>query len=253
MRFRILGPVRARCGDAEWIGVPADQQRVVLAVLLAEAGATVSTDRLVDAVWGDRPPRRAVNTVQAYVMRLRRRIGDDILATRGHGYELVTGPGDIDADTFEWLVAAGRRDLHAGRPQPAIDTLAPAVALWRGPAFADVPPTMALTPRTRHLEQLRLTAEEDHAAAMLDLGRDAQVVDDLGRLAELSPLRERRWILLIRALHTCGRRGEALAAYQRARTVLRDELGIDPSAELHALQRTILHPYTAEAPAFAGA
>jgi DNA-binding SARP family transcriptional activator len=117
MRFRILGPVRARSDTAGWVGVPADQQRVVLAVLLAEAGRTVSTDRLIDAVWSDRPPRRAVNTVQVYVMRLGRRIGDDVVTTRGHGDELVAGAGDIDASAFERLVAAGRRELREGRPR----------------------------------------------------------------------------------------------------------------------------------------
>jgi DNA-binding SARP family transcriptional activator len=252
MRFRILGPVRARCATTEWVGVPADQQRVVLAVLLAEAGRVVSVDRLVDAVWSDRPPRRAVNTVQVYVMRLRRRIGDDVVATRGHGYELVAGAGDIDATVFERLVAAGRRDLDAGRPQAASAKLGRAVALWRGPAFADVPSVATLEHRAAYLEQLRLTAEESHAAAMLDLGRHEQVVDDLGRLADLSPLRERRWALLMRALHQCGRRGEALGVFQRARTVLRDELGIEPGAELQALQRTILDPRSSGTSALAG-
>jgi DNA-binding SARP family transcriptional activator len=240
MRFRILGPVRARCATAGWVDVPADQQRVVLAVLLAEAGQVVSTDRLVDAVWAGRPPRRAVNTVQVYVMRLRRRIGDDVVATRGHGYELVAGAGDIDADVFERLVVAGRRELAEGRPESACPKLARAIALWHGEAFADVPPVAALMPRVAHLEQVRLSAEEDHVAAMLALGRHEHVVDDLSRLANLCPLRERRWVLLMRALHRCGRRSEALGVFHRARKVLRDELGIEPSAELQALQRTIL-------------
>jgi len=250
MRFRILGPVRARCASG-WVGVPADQQRVVLAVLLAEAGGIVSTDRLVDALWPGRPPRRAINTVQVYVMRLRRRIGPDLVATRGHGYELVAGAGDIDANAFERLVAAGRRELDQGEPHSACTKLERAIALWRGPAFADVPPVATLTPRAAHLEQLRLSAEEDRVAAMLALGRHEHVVDDLVRLADLSPLRERRWVLLMRALHRCGRRAEALGVFLRARKLLRDELGIEPGAELQALQRTILDPRSAEEPALA--
>jgi DNA-binding SARP family transcriptional activator len=252
MRFRILGPVRARRASDGWIRVSASQQRVVLAVLLAEAGHTVSTDQLVDAVWPDRPPRGAVNTVQVYVMRLRRQIGDDTVATRGHGYELLADARDIDADAFERLVVAGRHDLAEGRAQPACAKLARAIALWRGPAFADVPPVTALIPRAAHLELLRLSTEEDHAAAMLSLGRHEHVVDDLTRLADLSPLRERRWVLLMRALHRSGRRAEALAVFHRARLVLRDELGIEPNAELQALQRMILDPRVAERPALAG-
>src|SRR5262249_54533035 len=118
--------------------------------------------------------------------------------------------------------------------------LARALALWRGPAFADVPASPLLTERVAHLEQKRLTVEEDHLAALLDLNRPAQVVDELHRLVEQSPLRERRWALLIRALDRCGRRGEALDAFHRARQVLRDELGLEPGAELRQVQRTIL-------------
>jgi DNA-binding SARP family transcriptional activator len=239
VRFRILGPLLVRSG-AGWLPVPAEQQRLVLAMLLADAGRAVSIDHIVDALWGDRPPRRAVNTVQAYVLRLRRRLGDGTLVTRGRGYELLVGDNDLDAAVFERLVTAGRRELDRGRAEAGAARLVKALALWRGPAFADVPVSPSLAARAMHLEQLRLIAEEDRAGALLDLGRQLEVVDDLRRLVDESPLRERRWALLMRALDGCGRRAEALHAFHRARRVLRAELGLEPGPQLREVQRAIL-------------
>jgi DNA-binding SARP family transcriptional activator len=239
MRFRVLGPLLVWHGSG-WVPVPAEQQRVVLAVLLAEAGSAVSTDRLVDAVWADRPPQRAVNTVQAYVMRLRRLLGEDghcLITTRGRGYELVAGRDDLDATVFERLVSSGRQEIDAGRVETGAARLAQALELWRGRAFADVPTVSSLTCRVTHLEQARLAAQEDHLAALLDLGRHATVVDELHRLVEDSPLRERRWALRMRALAGCGRRAEALEAFQQARRVLQAELGLQPGPQLCELQR----------------
>ncbi len=254
MRFRILGPVRVRSA-AGWVPVSAEQQRLLLAVLLAEVGRAVSTDRLVDAVWGDRPPRRAVNTVQAYVMRLRQMLGDGTLVTRGRGYELVAAHGDVDATVFEHLVAAGRRERDAGRLEPAASRLAKALALWRGPVFADVPQRPVLAVRFAYLEQLRVAAEEERVGALLRLDRCTEAVDELYRLVEDHPLREGRWALLMEALHRCGRRAEALDAYHRARQVLRGELGLDPGPQLREVQRAVLiaaaagEPDQAERPA----
>jgi DNA-binding SARP family transcriptional activator len=239
MRFRMLGSLRVRTG-ATWVPVAAEQQRLVLAVLLVDAGRAVSTDRLVDAVWGVQPPRRAVNTMQAYVMRLRRLLGDDAVVTRGRGYELVAGRDDIDAMVFERLVAAGRRDLEQGRPEAGVPRLARALALWRGPVFADVPASAALAGRAAQLEQVRLAAEEDHLAALIQLGRFAETIEELQRLVDEQPLRERRWALLMQALDGCGRRGEALEAFQRARRALHDALGLEPGPQLRELQRAIL-------------
>jgi len=248
MRFRTLGPVRVRDGG-RWVPVSAEQQRLVLAVLLADAGRAVSTERLVDEVWGDQPPRRAVNTVQAYVMRLRRMLGDDALITRGHGYELVVADNDVDASVFEQLVTAGRRERDAGRPEPAAVRLADALALWRGPAFADVPHRPALVARVAHLERLRVAAEEDHAAVMLELDRCAEAVDELQRLVDEHPLREGRWALLMEALHRCGRRADALTVFHRACRVLRGELGLDPGPRLREVQRAVLATAPGEEPA----
>jgi DNA-binding SARP family transcriptional activator len=257
MRFRVLGPLRVRSG-AGWVSVPATQQRVVLAVLLAETGTTVSTDRLVDAVWAERPPRRAVNTVQAYVMRLRRLLGDEgrhLLVTRGHGYEVILGRDDLDAAVFERLVSSGRQAVDTGRTDAGATRLAQALELWRGQAFSDVPAVEALAGWVTHLEQVRLTAQEDQLGALLDLGRHETAVDQLYGLVEESPLRERRWALLIRALTGCDRRAEALAVFQRVRQVLRTELGLEPGPQLRELQRTILaeDPVTVARPVVAPA
>ncbi|MEU8401567.1 BTAD domain-containing putative transcriptional regulator [Nonomuraea sp. NPDC048892] len=240
MRFRMLGPLRVHTGGG-WVGVAAEQQRVVLAVLLVEAGRVVSTDQLVDAVWGERPPRTAANTIAAYVSRLRRLVGRDVLAGRRRGYELLAD-GDIDAVLFEGGVAAGRRELKAGRLETAAAALGRALALWRTPepVLADVPSTRWVETRTAELEQLRLGAVEDHADARLRLGLHADLVEELDRQVREQPLRERRWALLMTALARSGRRAEALDAYQRARRLLGAELGLEPGPRLRELQQAIL-------------
>lgn len=249
----MLGPLRVRTGDG-WARVAAEQPRVVLAVLLAEAGRTVSTERLVDAVWEDRPPRTAANTVAAYVLRLRRLAGADVLVTRARGYELVARDGDIDAVVFERSLAAARRELHMGRLESGAVRLAGALAWWPGPepALADVPPRAALEARVAHLDLLRQGAVEDHLGALLDLGRHAEVVDDLYRLTGEQPLRERRWELLMTALQRCDRRVDALAAYAQLRRLLAAELGVEPGARLRLLHRAIVAGHEPARPMAAG-
>src|SRR5262245_13525538 len=239
MRYRMLGPLRLRNGTG-WVPVTAEQQRIVLAVLLADAGRAVSTDRLVDAIWGDQPPRRAVNTIQAYVMRLRRLVPAGRLVTRAGGSELLTGGDDVDAARFERLVRAARRDLDQGRIEAGLARLRAALGLWRGPVFADVPASLALATCVTNLDQVRLATEEDLAASVLKLDRYEPAIDELCRMVDESPLRDARWALLMRAQLGRGRRAEALNTYQRARQVLRDQLGLEPGPDLRALQRAAL-------------
>ena len=163
MRFRMLGPLQVRDG-AGWSSIAAPQQRVVLAVLLSEAGQAVPTERLVDELWGDRVPRAAVSTVQNLVMRLRQVLGrgpDGPLLTRGRAYELVVDDGDIDARLFQGLTVAARHALSERRVPAAVEQLSQALALWRGPALSDVPVGPALAAYTARLEQARLTAIEE--------------------------------------------------------------------------------------------
>jgi DNA-binding SARP family transcriptional activator len=241
MRFRMLGPLRVH-DKGGWVRVEAEQPRVVLAVLLTEASSAVSTDKLIDAVWGDRPPKTAANTMAAYVLRLRRLIGSDALITRARGYELIVGDDDVDAVVFERTLAAARRELHMGRLESGAVRLADVLALWptSEPALADVPPRPVLEARVAHLELLRHGAVEDHLGALLDLGRHDEVVDDLYRLAAEQPLRERRWELLMTALQRCDRRADALDAYAQVRQVLTAELGVEPGARLRQTHQAIL-------------
>ena len=242
MRVQLLGALRVRSG-AGWVPVPAGQPRVVLAVLLAEAGRMVSTDRLVDELWALRPPRTAVKAIQVYVTRLRRMLADSAgcaLVTRGRGYELVVDGADVDATVFERLVAAARRWQVDGRPDAVADGLAEALALWRGPALHDVPASPTVTAWAARLEQARLDAAEDRMDALLDAGRPAEAVDELRPLVDAQPLRERLWAQLMLALYRCDRRAEAAQTYQKARRALVGELGLEPGPRLRELQRAIL-------------
>lgn len=236
MRYRMLGPLRI--GEEP---IAAAQPRMVFAILLSEMGRAVSTERLIDEIWGDRPPRAAVGTIQGYVMRLRRLIGgSDVLVTRGRGYELVADAGEVDAGRFEQRIAAGRLSLAAGRLERAVEELTDGLGLWRGSALADVAPCTIVTAESLRLDEARLTAMESRLGAQLELGRHADVVDDLHRLVREHPLREQLCAHLILALVRCGRRGEALEAYRRIRERLVDELGIEPGQPLRDLQRAVL-------------
>jgi DNA-binding SARP family transcriptional activator len=181
--------------------------------------------------------------LRGYVLRLRRLLGGGPrgpLTTRAGGYELVIEDDDLDARVFERLVAAGRRALAEGDLDAAEARLSRALGLWRGAALADVleSPTVALW--TAQQEQVRLTVVEERLGVLLELGRPAEVVDQAHRLVAEEPLRERLWAQLMLALFRGGRRAEALKAYQRARRVLIEELGLEPGPELQELQRAIL-------------
>ncbi|ALG12333.1 AfsR/SARP family transcriptional regulator [Kibdelosporangium phytohabitans] len=242
MRFRILGPLQVYTGD-RWSAIRAAQPRAVLAVLLARAGHTVSADRLVDEIWGERPPRTAHNTVQGYVMRLRRLLGadaNDLLLTKNRGYQVAVAAEELDAAAFKRLLESGQRDLGEGRLHAAAGELAAALALWQGPAFADVPATSIVAAETARLEQYRLTALETRLDTDLALGRHVETVDELHRLTTEHPLRERLRGLLMLALYRCGRRAEALETYSQGRAELVKELGLEPGPELRRLEQDIL-------------
>jgi DNA-binding SARP family transcriptional activator/Tfp pilus assembly protein PilF len=235
VRFRVLGPLRVAEEP-----IRASQQRVVLAVLLAEAGRPVGADRLVDEVWGERPPRSAQVTLQGYVARLRKTLGSGALVTRGRGYELVVADDEVDATVFGRLLADGRESHAAGDLEEARRRLSQGLELWRGPALADVPASPTVTPYQQRLERLRLDAQEARLGVLLELGRYAELIGEADGLVAAHPLRERLWAHLMLALYRSGRRAEALAAYQQARRLLADELGLEPGAELRQLQQAML-------------
>ena len=242
MRFRLLGPLEIRAGE-DWLGIGAPKWRSVLAVLLINSGQIVPADVLINEVWGDAPPAKAGNLISIYVLRLRRLLGDTdstLLVTRAPGYLLRLAPDDTDAQAFEALVREGRRAYAAGDPERAAALLAEALALWHGSPLADVPATTLVETEAERLAELRLDAAELRIKAELACGSHAQVIPELRRLLADHALRENLWLLLMQALDGAGRHAEALEAYGQARSVLAEELGVDPGAELRQYYADLL-------------
>lgn len=245
LRMGVFGPVWARRD-----GVPVDlggrRQRAVLAMLVAARGDVVSAQRLVDALWGDAPPARALETLHAYVSRLRRALEPErparsrggLIASRAPGYVLLAGPETVDVWCFADAVAqwAGRA---AACPGPARAALTAALGLWRGDAYADCPDHPWAAAESARLAELRLLAREAVAEARLAEGESALLVPELTEMTNAEPLREERWRLLVLALYRAGRQGDALAALRRCRAVLADELGVEPGPVLRTLEAAV--------------
>lgn len=242
MEFRVLGSLDVVTVGGQSLDLGTPRQRTLLGLLLISAGEVVSADRLVCELWDGDPPDTARHTLQAYVHRLRRVLGPEAwrLETRRPGYQLKVSSDELDASRFEDLAGDGRRALVRGDPQAAADLLGEALKLWRGPVLADLPNAGALEPERARLDGLRLSALEDRIDADLALGRHDRLVGELEGLVGEHPFRERLWGQLMLALYRCGRQADALAAFQRARQALGEELGIDPSPWLCRRQEQIL-------------
>ena len=250
MRFRILGPLEVQTPDG-WVPIGAAKWRAVLARLLLSAGQIVSTDTLIDELWANTPPARAANLVSIYVLRLRRLIGDSdgrVLRTRSPGYQLLLGPDDLDAQLFAILMSRGREALAADDPERAAQLLADSLLLWRGQALADVPPSPYVDAEAERLNELSLAALELRIEADIACHRGSLAIPDLRRLLTDQPLKEKLWLLLIRALDGAGRHAEALGAYEQARTVIADQLGVDPGPEMQQAFQRLLSSGAAPAP-----
>ena len=253
MHVSVLGPLRVANGDGP-IEVRGVKERTLLAHLVAKAGHMVPSTDLIASLWGEEPPRSAAKALQTYVLRLRNTLEPDragaptLLVTDGGGYRLTLTERDIDARRFDTLVKLGQRSLRDGDPEAAEQSLTEALAMWRGPAYAGFESTLFGQAEGRRLEELRLGASEDRWAALLELRRTAVVVPELEQLLAQHPLRERSWALLVTALYQSGRQGDALQAYERARSVLAEELGIDPGPELREVQARVLAQDPALAP-----
>jgi len=242
MRFRILGPLEVLSPDG-WTAIGAPKWRSLLACLLVRPSQLVPTDLLIDELWGESPPKRANNLVSIYVHRLRKVIGDTegrVLVYRAPGYLMRLAPGDLDLQAFESQVVDGRNALAAGDLQAAAMLLSDALSLWRGPLLADVPPSPLLATQADRAAELWLAATELRIEADLACGRAAQVVPELRGLVAEHPMRERLWLLLMRALEDDGRRAEALEVFAQAQEVIADELGVDPGADLQRFHRDLL-------------
>jgi DNA-binding SARP family transcriptional activator len=214
-------------------------------------GHLYSTESLILELWGDRPPAKATNLVSIYVHKLRRLIGDPegrVLVSRAPGYLLRVGPGDVDLQEFESLVADGRTALTGADPERAAVLLTQALGLWRGRLLADVQPTVLITMEADRTGELQLAAAELRAEADLACGRPAEVIPELRKLVAENPIRERLWLLLMRALNESGRHAEALDTYAQARQAISDELGVDPGVELRQLYARLLAADASAAP-----
>jgi DNA-binding SARP family transcriptional activator/streptogramin lyase len=235
LRYLILGPLEVRKGETE-VALRGGQQRKLLAILLLHAGEAVSADRLIEELWQGKPPGTAAKALQGYVSSLRKQLGQETVETVGAGYRLDVAAEQIDAGRFEELLAEARRLERA----PAAARLREALALWRGQALADFAYDDFARHEIERLEELRLSCIERRIDLELALGHHDDLVAELDALVHTHPLRERLRGHLMVALYRAGRQAEALDAYQAARTALRDELGLEPSEDLQALQRAIL-------------
>ncbi|MDP8977876.1 MAG: winged helix-turn-helix domain-containing protein [Actinomycetota bacterium] len=241
MKFRILGPVEARAaGQSTALG--RGHRRTILAALLAAGGDTVTTDRLIDAVWPHDPPASARKSLQSHLSRLRAQLsqmGSSPLVSEPDGYRVDLERYDLDAARFESLVARARESRDRS-PAQAVELLLEALELWRGPAFGDLADHPAIRAEAVRLENLRATAAAEHTDVLLALGRHAELIGELERTIAEDPLSERPHGQLMVALYRSGRQGDALATYRALQDRLRDELGVDPSPELRDLHERIL-------------
>jgi DNA-binding SARP family transcriptional activator len=240
LHFGILGPFVVADDQGHEVALGGPRQRGVLAILLLHAGEVVSSDRLIDSLWGERAPATAAKTVQVYVSNLRKLLGQGVLLTRGGGYLLQIEPGQVDAERFEALVTEGRRALQRGDAPGAAATLRDALGLWRGQPLADFAYEPFAQSELARLDELRLAAIEDRIDADLMLGDHAALVGELEGLVQAHPLRERVRAQLMLALYRAGRQAEALEVYQRGRVLLVEELGLEPGPALKRLQTQIL-------------
>jgi len=236
MGIRVLGPLQVD-GQADGLS-PRD--RVVLSALVVRAGDGVTSEVLADALWGDQLPASWAKVVQGCVMRLRKSLGNAAIESGAFGYRLVLHDDELDHRLFERLLERGREALAGGDPARASYLVREALDLWRGQALADLEEWGPGRVEAGRLEGLRMDAEELYVEAETASGHSSAVLERARALVAQAPFRERRWALLATALYQSGRQPEALGAVKRARTMLVDELGLDPGRELVDLEQQLL-------------
>jgi YVTN family beta-propeller protein len=239
VKFRLLGRVEAR-SDGRELALGGPKQRALLAMLLLDANKTVSRDRLIDGLWGERPPPTAAHTLDNYVSRLRKELSGGRLSRNPPGYVLLVEPDELDLDLFERLFRDGREAQARGDAKEAAATLRSALDLWRGVALADVLYEPFAATESPRLEERRLMALEQRIDADLELGRDDELVPELEALVRDHPFRERLLYQLMLGLYRSGRQAEALGALQAAKRRFAEELGLEPGPQLRDLERLIL-------------
>jgi DNA-binding SARP family transcriptional activator len=238
LEFRLLGPLQVQLGD-ESIAIAGRKPRALLAALLLSVNRAVTRDALIDALWPDDPPETAANTIQVYVSQLRRALPTLEVDTEGGGYLLKAEPERIDAHRFERLVEAA---LEPGlSPDAVLRLLNEALALWRGVPLADLPADSPPRAEAERFAEIRLQAIGRRIEAELQLGKHLEVLAELEELTRTEPFREQFTAQLMVAFYRSSRQAEALASYQRLRSLLQEELGLDPTPQLRDLERAILN------------
>jgi len=236
LEFRILGSLEVLSDAESPVNVGSSKQRSLLGALLLHPNETVSTSSLVDAIWGERPPATAEKLVQGYVHALRKQIGDGVLQTSAPGYRLRVDRRSLDLAEFERL----RDEARAASLPQAVVLRGQALALWRGPALADVVIEGSGGHAVARLDELHLSTQIEQIDAELALGRHAKVVGELEALVAANPYQERLAAQLMLALYRSGRQADALEFYRGLRRRLDEELGLQPSQELRDLEAAIL-------------
>nr|WP_184437820.1 BTAD domain-containing putative transcriptional regulator [Mycobacterium sp. AZCC_0083] len=235
MELGVLGPLQVRQYGLP-VAIPGAKPRALLTMLGLHAGSVVSADALVELLWGDDPPRTAAKALQTHVSSLRRTLGDGFVLTAGTGWTLTTT--EIDATRYRVAAGLGRDAIAAGDTSQAVARFNEALALWRG--VPELPEgSRGTSEKTRWIEG-HAALVEDRADALLATGRAAEIIGELESAVGDAPLRERRWGQLMLALYRAGRQGEALGAFRRARSLLADELGVDPGPDLRRLEAAIV-------------
>jgi len=237
--FRILGPLEVHAGG-RLVPLEGAKLRALLVLLLLRANEVVPSDRLIEDLWSGSPPSTAANALQVYVSSLRKLLGREAVVTRAPGYLLRVEPDRVDALRFESLVDRAGEDLADRRPQPALAMLDEALSLWHGTPLSDFVYERFAQGEINRLEELHRTALEERVEAQLGLGRGAELVGELEVLVAEHPLRERPRGQLMLALYRSGRQAEALELYQQTRSLLVEELGVEPSPSLQRLETAIL-------------
>ncbi|UUU30208.1 winged helix-turn-helix domain-containing protein [Streptomyces sp. CA-210063] len=248
MRFNLIGPFEIVTDDGRSYHPGTPKVCQTLALLLTRPNEIVTAESLIKELWGERPPRSAVTTLQTYVYHARRMFVNEglvqpdrsLIVTSPPGYAIQVDDAEIDIRIFERLVTEGRDRLIEGDPVGALDSIQQALALWRGPALSNFPAGDVLAGHIVHLEELRIRAFEIRIEAEERLGRHGDSIPELRRLINDYPLNEWFHCQLIAALGAAGRRAEALHAYQHVRRLLADELGLEPSLQMQRLQNRLL-------------
>lgn len=239
VEFRILGALEV-AADGRVVELSAAKVRALLGMLLLHPNRVISADRLCDGLWSDARPQSAVNTLQGYMSQLRKALGGHTIQTRSPGYLLAVDGDRIDAVRFERLLDEAQRARACGDPSRSATVLAQGLELWRGEALADFSYAEWAQAEIARLEELHLVAIEEWIDARLDLGQHNEVLGELEALVIAHPLRERLWAARMLALYRSGRQAEALRSYEDLREKLAEELGIDPSPALVALEHSVL-------------